>query len=752
MNKLEKKSAAELVYRLAECMTNGAEELALELGVSTSSVNRWIAGESRPRPGVEGRIRTVAERYAGQNRTFQSMLFSWPDQNRDEELRIALLHTCHDLRECLHRRGRLSTRHEALDELSKLLFAHVMLMSEGKQGVSSEIVGEGADAALRLKELVADAVNRHLPISLVHEVKADEFYLKLRDSEFELASEIAQCFRWLDKAELIDAIRGRDSIDVLNDAFGQFIADSFVDEKELGQYLTPNEVVRFMVRLGLAALSDSDRKALLDRATQPNAGLILDPSCGVATFLTETLRLLYYEVRESSNEVNAAAWVESAIRYNVVGIDKSERMLRLALTNLALFGTQEVNLHLCNALARSNGEGEQMEKFEGKARLILTNPPFGATFHASELKPYKLASLWNRRPPRNIDSELLFLERYLDWLAPGGHVITVVPDSILTNRGIFQDLRNGLFPLVNVRAVISLPVVTFGAAGTSTKTSILHLQKREKTDDLRTPTFFAVCKDIGYTVQTKGSARTKISSGQNDLESILQVALAQEERDGARLVQLHPDSSRWDATYYAGIPASVVERLSKRESSHIRVADVSVLSVERINPLRLGEGREFDYIEISDVDGTTCSVRSKRITCSEAPSRARKLVRGGDVLVSTVRPERRTVGVVPSELDGAVCSTGLAVLRVKGISPLALARLLQSDFVNAQLLRDNSGIAYPVINEDRLLDVVLPASRKQLETLTIIADPIIEAKMEFDRLWRNLDHELAGIVRSWTMA
>ncbi len=43
-------------------------------------------------------------------------------------------------------------------------------------------------------------------------------------------------------------------VDLLNDTFGQFLTDSFTDEKELGQYLTPPEVVRFMVELGLQSL------------------------------------------------------------------------------------------------------------------------------------------------------------------------------------------------------------------------------------------------------------------------------------------------------------------------------------------------------------------------------------------------------------------------------------------------------------------------------------------------------------------
>ncbi len=63
--------------------------------------------------------------------------------------------------------------------------------------------------------------------------------------------------------------------------------------------------------------------------------------------------------------------------------------------------------------------------------------------------------------------------------------------------------------------------------------------------------------------------------------------------------------------------------------------------------------------------GPTNMITAKSIPCDEAPSRARKLVAAGDVLISTVRPERKAIGVVPADLDGAVCSTGIAVLRPK---------------------------------------------------------------------------------------
>ena len=669
-----------------------------------------------------------------------------PDISRDDKLRAALLKVCRGLRECFHRSGRLSSRHEALDELAKLIFAHVMSMSEGGAGITLDPAGKMS--AQRLREFVTDMVSRFLPVSLTHEMKATDFHLRLRDSEDDLAREIATCFGALEERDLVMQIRGRDAVDVLNDAFGQFIADSFVDEKELGQYLTPNEVIRFMVRLGLAALDSDTRAALTDPKRQHSAGLILDPSCGVGTFLTETLRLLYASVTDTQGEIQATKWAANAIRHNVIGVDKSERMLRLALTNLALFGTHEVNLHLANALARAGEHGRLMRSYEGRARLILTNPPFGATFDADALSSYQLATTWATKAPRAIDSELLFFERYVDWLAPGGHLVAIVPDSVLTNHAIFQDLRDGILPQVELRTIVSLPSVTFGVAGTSTKTSIVHIRKRDGRQHGDGRTLFAVCKDIGYEVQTRDSTRSKVRSGKNELDEILPQAIARQEGPLTRLVTITSKDARWDATFHAGLPASVSRRLIANATASVRVRDVAKLANDRVNPTRMGSEQTFRYIEIADVDAFSCTVRAKTVLCSEAPSRARKVVHKGDILVSTVRPERRAVAVVHGELDGAVCSTGFAVLRTT-LAPLVLARLLQSDFVNAQMVRDNSGIAYPAIEEDTLLDLVLPISIADATALAKVADVAIRAREEAERHAQTFGDALSRVVSCW---
>ena len=92
----------------------------------------------------------------------------------------------------------------------------------------------------------------------------------------------------------------------------------------------------------------------------------------------------------------------------------------------------------------------------------------------------------------------------------------------------------------------------------------------------------------------------------------------------------------------------------------------------------------FTYVDVAAVDNEAKAINWQRsLLGSEAPSRARKSIRQGDVLVSTVRPNLNAVALVPASLDGAVASTGFCVLRANSrVLPEYLLYFVRSrDFV-----------------------------------------------------------------------
>jgi type I restriction-modification system DNA methylase subunit/transcriptional regulator with XRE-family HTH domain len=749
------KSISEMIHELTTLYHYSIESLGSELGVSTSAINRWKNKKSKPRPLIEGELRKIYKRSTSSALLAREPDIQWPLFRQEIDIRKAMDATLRELREILHRRGRMSSRNEAVEELSKLLFVHVMAIGKGSVGISRKSIREnfpGMSIAKALKTFVKESYEAYLPLSIGHELQETDYELKIKESEEDLILEIIQCFETLaSESESFD-ISGIKGVDFLNDVFGRFLSDSFVDEKQLGQYLTPTEVVSFMVKLAIQEMSENELRILTHPEQCREFGFILDPSCGVGSFLTEILRFLHHEVISKNDERMARQWLSNMVHDVLVGIDKSERMIKLALTNMAMFTLPATRLFLANALVRFGDDAKKLAFLEGQTGLILTNPPFGAEFKGDDLGGFKIANKWSNHIPHKLDSELLFVERYLDWLIPGGQLLAIVPDSILTNKGLYETLRKNIADQVEIKSVISLPNVTFGAAGTNTKTSILHFRKRSKRSkkkSITTPTFFAICKNIGYSVSTRESQRKKVFSGEGDLPRILEERTKQTQKNGyGRFVKVVEKKERWDANYHATLPPEIEEIIVNRSNSHVFLSDVSELSAERSDPRRWGDGT-FLYIEISDVNTETCKATGKRLKCSEAPSRARKIVRTGDILFSTVRPERRTVARVTEEQEGAICTTGFAVLRPKDIDSLVLAQILRTDFVCQQVLRNNIGIAYPAIDESCLLDLLLPITKKDLKNLATQAQIIIQAESELEALRTEFQDKIQRRIAMW---
>ncbi|WP_372923104.1 restriction endonuclease subunit S [Roseovarius sp.] len=114
--------------------------------------------------------------------------------------------------------------------------------------------------------------------------------------------------------------------------------------------------------------------------------------------------------------------------------------------------------------------------------------------------------------------------------------------------------------------------------------------------------------------------------------------------------------------------------------------------------------REIWYVDISSIDNQTNRITDpKRLQFSEAPSRARQKIAGGDVLFSTVRPYLRKIAAVESKYDGEIASTGFAVLRgATGIDPkYLLFKAISHDFVSA-LTGEQYGVSYPAVKEEQV--------------------------------------------------
>jgi type I restriction enzyme S subunit len=164
------------------------------------------------------------------------------------------------------------------------------------------------------------------------------------------------------------------------------------------------------------------------------------------------------------------------------------------------------------------------------------------------------------------------------------------------------------------------------------------------------------------------------------------------------------------------------------------LADINERSLSEDEP----QGLEFRYVDISAVGRGRLVAEPVRMQFGEAPSRARRLVRPGDTIVSTVRTYLRAVWPVTEPTDDLVVSTGFAVLSPRlQLDPRFLAWWAQSDGFIGEVVARSVGVSYPAIRAEEIgeIPIAVPGDDEQreiadfLDAETARIDALIERKL-----------------------
>lgn len=147
----------------------------------------------------------------------------------------------------------------------------------------------------------------------------------------------------------------------------------------------------------------------------------------------------------------------------------------------------------------------------------------------------------------------------------------------------------------------------------------------------------------------------------------------------------------------------------------------------------------FRYIDISSIDKDKKEVVSTtEMLGAEAPSRARKKVSSGDILVSTVRPNLNAVAVVPPELDGEVASTGFCILRPRKdvLEQRYLFYWTQTQDFIVGLMNKTTGAHYPAVSDEVVKNSEIPhcphSEQRRIVEILDQADALRKKRAEAD--------------------
>ena len=175
--------------------------------------------------------------------------------------------------------------------------------------------------------------------------------------------------------------------------------------------------------------------------------------------------------------------------------------------------------------------------------------------------------------------------------------------------------------------------------------------------------------------------------------------------------------------------------------------DTTLGELTKINPESLGvqtpENYEFNYIDLSMINEGQINYPSNKTKYKDASPRARRIVKKGDILLSTVRPNLKGFGKIDKDAECLICSTGFAVLRCKNDETADyLYQYIFSDSIYQQIDELVVGSNYPAINNNDVynLQVYIPQSldeQKRIATILRTWDDAIEKQNKVLSLLRK---------------
>ena len=436
---------------------------------------------------------------------------------RDEFSR--LLYKCHNI---IRNNDKLSPE-AAFDEISKILFIKIRYERDntGTQIFSKDAFVKLKDAYNSMKSKDAPEFYQFLFEKTKEDFSKDNLFdpnetIRIRETSFEKIVEELQVYNLSTTSD-----------DVKGIAFEKFLGRTF--RGELGQFFTPRTIVEFMV----SVLDPQEGEYICDPCCG-SGGFLIRAFEYVREQIESELEQRKEEVKKQLIPENyddlkpkeqeaidakvsdAFAKMNFEVDVNnpkgrlrslsfdcIYGTDANPRMARTAKMNMIMHGDGHGGVHHHDGLLNVNGI------WDGRFDVILTNPPFGArvdkdikiteadkftdeTKIKAYVKRYGEEYLTALRQVNDhigeslLDqfgvgkmsglTEVLFIDRCLNLLKPGGRLGIVLPEGVLNNTNL-QNVREYFEGRAKILLIVSIPQDVFMAAGATVKPSLMFFKR-----------------------------------------------------------------------------------------------------------------------------------------------------------------------------------------------------------------------------------------------------------------------------------
>ncbi len=483
--------------------------------------------------------------------------------SRDEFSR--LLFKCHNI---IRNNDKLSPE-AAFDEISKILFIKIRFERENSKNqiFSLDTFKKDKESYERYKPQGGEEFYQFLFTQTKQQFANDHLFddnakIEIRENSFE------QIVKELEIYNLSTT-----SDDVKGIAFEQFLGKTF--RGELGQFFTPRTIVDFMVSIldpqegeyvcdpccgsgGFLIKTFEYVRERIEKGIESQKEAIKQQCYGddydslsekekqkIETKVSDAFALL----NEELNIYNDKGRLRSLSFDCIYGTDANPRMARTAKMNMIMHGDGHGGVHHHDGLLNVNGI------FENRFDIILTNPPFGARVDKdlkisetdrftdeAKIEEYKkrygeeeyekALSQVNDNVGKSLLSlykigsgltEVLFIERCLNLLKPGGRMGIVLPEGVLNGTNL-QKAREFVEGKAKLLLIVSIPQDVFMASGATVKPSLLFLKKFTE-------------KEAEKYEMIKASATAKFDAKYSEKLSVIEEQLAKRGKDALSKVK-----------------------------------------------------------------------------------------------------------------------------------------------------------------------------------------------------------------------
>ncbi len=609
-----------------------------------------------------------------------------------------------------------ATRDDALlDEVLKCLFCKLLIERREVQSIK-----EGSDQFALAKQIRSMFVKVRAEFPDIYEPEAE---ILLDPSAL---SYVMNALNF----SVMDA-----TSDPIGDAFETFVGSE--SKGNAGQFFTPRSVT-----------------SLLVTALDPKPGeTVLDPACGAGGFLTSVCAHLAQKGLSPSQ-------LAFEVSRNFYGIDKDSSLAKLARAHAALLTGGHPKIICGDSIAMTNGNGGVLKHLPvGGVDIILTNPPFGVRIVAANqevLQSFKLARKWifdkatGRLSPstefqKNVPPQVLFVERCLSLLKPGGRLGMVVPESLLSSK-TYRHVVEYLTTRADLHAVLGMPEALFktsGKGGTHTKTCLLVATKHDKNNEPTSTIFMAEAKWCGQDSRAREIPHNDLPIIAENFHNYMAGKKLHASDLGFALPKEKISSNVLCPRYYDPQAEQDLEALHNTHDlllfgDLVKQGILSLSTGDEIGKLAYGTGT-IPFIRTSDISNWELKADPKHGVSQEIYEslKAKQDVRSGDVLL--VRDGTYLIGTcaIVTEQDKEILyQSHIYKIRVNtnnlGINPYLLLAVLTCPVVQKQIR--SKQFTQDIIDSlgDRINELFLPIpkSQKERERISELVRSAVERRIE----------------------